>query len=104
MSPPNVKLGIDRLHPKDQRSVNRNASRQGAVLDPGAGTGSLGGVSRERRTSPDVTRLIDRIRKLVAEQRRLRERANRERLEANRREIERLQRRLAHVVRRELAP
>jgi hypothetical protein len=55
-----------------------------------------------RRSSREVTGLIDRIRKLVAERRRLEERAGGEQLEAKRREIARLQRRLALVVRREL--
>jgi hypothetical protein len=56
-------------------------------------------------SSPQVTRLIDRIRKLVAEQRRLRDddREGRRR-DANRREIARLKWRLANAVKRELSP
>jgi hypothetical protein len=59
-------------------------------------------VSEWRRSDPEVTRLIDRIRKLVAEQRRTDGRPESERREANRREIDRLQRRLAIAVKREL--
>jgi hypothetical protein len=57
------------------------------------------------RSSPQVVRLIDRIKKLVAEQRRLDEddREDRRR-DANRREIARLKWRLANVVKRELSP
>ena len=56
-------------------------------------------------SSPQVTRLIDRIKKLVAEQRRLDE-GDREdrRRDANRREIARLKWRLANAVKRELSP
>jgi hypothetical protein len=56
-------------------------------------------------TSPQVTRLIDRIKKLVAEQRRLddEDREDRRR-DANRREIARLKWRLANAVKRELNP
>jgi hypothetical protein len=65
---------------------------------------------QHRRPSPEVRGLIDRIRKLVAEQRRLdgdesREPdgdASSERREANAHEIARLQRRLASVVKNEL--
>ena len=59
--------------------------------------------ARGGRASPQVIRLLDRIRELVAEQRRLGGRANRERVEANRREINRLQWRLANVLRRDLS-
>ena len=52
--------------------------------------------------SPQVASLIDRIKKLVAEQRRLEGRGSGEQLEARRREIVRLQRQLATVVKREL--
>ncbi len=56
-----------------------------------------------RRPSPEVTRLIERLRKLVAERRRLEaRRASRELLERYRRDIERLQQRLAIEVQREL--
>jgi hypothetical protein len=58
----------------------------------------------DNHPSGQVARLIDRIRKLVAEQRRLddddRERRRRD---ANRREIARLKWRLANVVKRELS-
>ena len=56
-------------------------------------------------SSPQVTRLIDRIKKLVAEQRRLDDddRGDRRR-DANRREIARLKWRLANAVKRELSP
>jgi hypothetical protein len=57
------------------------------------------------RPSPHVVRLIDRIKKLVAEQRRLDEGDGEDRRRnANRREIARLQWRLANVVKRELSP
>jgi hypothetical protein len=55
------------------------------------------------RSSHEVSRLIDRIRRLVSERRRLEERdGGGERLRANRLEVARLQRRLATVVKREL--
>jgi hypothetical protein len=56
-------------------------------------------------TSPQTIRLIDRIKKLVAEQRRLddEDREDRRR-DANRREIARLKWRLANAVKRELSP
>lgn len=57
---------------------------------------------RRRLASPRVVRLIDRIKKLVAEQRRLENAGGGARLEAVRREIARLQLQLANVVRREL--
>jgi hypothetical protein len=57
-----------------------------------------------RRPSHEVTSLIDRIRKLVAEQRRLDHDAEDERRRANSREIAQLQRRLASVVKSELTP
>jgi hypothetical protein len=57
------------------------------------------------RPSPQVVRLIDRIKKLVAEQRRLdRDGDDDRRRDANRREIARLKWRLANVVKRELSP
>jgi hypothetical protein len=56
-------------------------------------------------TSPQVVRLIDRIKKLVAEQRRLDDDDRQERRrDANRREIARLKWRLANAVKRELSP
>lgn len=57
------------------------------------------------RPSPQAVRLIDRIRKLVAEQRRLDDGdSDDRRRDANRREIGRLKWRLANVVKRELSP
>jgi hypothetical protein len=54
--------------------------------------------------SPRVVRLIDRIKKLVAEQRRLDERDGEDRRrDSNRREIARLKWRLANVVKSELS-
>jgi hypothetical protein len=53
-------------------------------------------------SSPQVRRLLDRIRRLVAEQERLAGSGSRERREANRREIARLQSRLADVMRHRL--
>ena len=54
--------------------------------------------------SPHVVRLIDRIKRLVAEQRRLDEEdAGHHRRDANRREISRLKWRLANAVKRELS-
>jgi hypothetical protein len=55
-----------------------------------------------RPSSLDVTRLIDRIRRLVAEQRRLEGGGDPKRLRAYRIEIARLKRQLATAVRREL--
>jgi hypothetical protein len=62
-------------------------------------------TSGQDRPSPQVVGLIDRIKKLVAEQRRLGddEREDRRR-NANRREIARLKWRLANAVKRELSP
>jgi hypothetical protein len=57
-------------------------------------------MARYARSSREVTDLIRRIRKLVAERRHLESNALRA---AKTREIARLQRRLAIVVRRELA-
>jgi hypothetical protein len=55
------------------------------------------------RPSPQVVRLIDRIKRLVAEQRRLDE-SDDDRRDANRRDIARLKWRLANAVKRELSP
>jgi hypothetical protein len=56
-------------------------------------------------TSPQTIRLIDRIKKLVAEQRRLDDDDGEgRRRDANRREIARLKWRLANAVKRELSP
>jgi hypothetical protein len=63
------------------------------------------GASEPPRPSPQVVRLIDRIKKLVAEQRRLDDDEGEDRRrDANRREIARLKWRLANVVKRELSP
>ena len=63
------------------------------------------GTPAQGRPSPQVVRLIDRIKKLVAEQRRLDEDDGEDRRRhANRREIARLKWRLANVVKRELSP
>jgi hypothetical protein len=56
-------------------------------------------------TSSQTIRLIDRIKKLVAEQRRLDDDDGEDRRrDANRREIARLKWRLANAVKRELSP
>jgi hypothetical protein len=88
-------------------SQTRSARRTRALGKPSSevvsADGSLGGVPVPRQPGPEVTRLIERLRKLVAERRRLEaRRASRELLERRRREIERLQERLAALVRREL--
>jgi hypothetical protein len=63
------------------------------------------GTPEQGLTSPQVVRLIDRLRKLVAEQRRLGEGDDDDRRrDAHRREIARLKWRLANVVKRELSP
>jgi hypothetical protein len=63
------------------------------------------GTPAQGRPSPQVVRLIDRIKKLVAEQRRLdQDDSEDRRRDANRREIARLKWRLANVVKRELSP
>jgi hypothetical protein len=63
------------------------------------------GAPDRGRPSPQVVRLIDRIKKLVAEQRRLdKDDAEDRRRDANRREIARLKWRLANAVKRELSP
>ncbi|MGH2761374.1 MAG: hypothetical protein ACRDL0_23290 [Thermoleophilaceae bacterium] len=59
--------------------------------------------NRTPEPSPQVVRLIDRIKRLVAEQRRLDEDDRDERRDANRREIARLKWRLANAVKRELS-
>jgi hypothetical protein len=57
------------------------------------------------RPSPQVVRLIDRIKKLVAEQRRLDDDDGEDRRrDANRREIARQKSRLANAVKREVSP
>jgi hypothetical protein len=57
-----------------------------------------------RRPSPEVTDLINRIRKLVAEQRKFDGATSKQRQEAHTFEIARLQRRLASAVKSELTP
>ena len=59
--------------------------------------------ARLGRFSPEVTRLLDHIRRLVAAQKRLGDGATNGHRAAFRREIARLQQLLANVVRRELA-
>jgi hypothetical protein len=54
------------------------------------------------RPDSQVPTLIERIRKLVAEQRRLEKNGSGDGVEEKRREVERLQTRLANAVRREL--
>jgi hypothetical protein len=61
--------------------------------------------NRGTEASPQVVGLIDRIKRLVAEQRRLDEEdPGDDRRDALRREISRLKWRLANVVKRELSP
>jgi hypothetical protein len=67
----------------------------GAIVSP---------MSDQLRPGREVAGLIDRIRRLVAEQRRGEGRGGRELREARRVEIARLQRRLAIAVKRELSP
>ena len=62
------------------------------------------GSPAEGRPGPQVVRLIDRIKKLVAEQQRLDDDGEDRRRDANRREIARLKWRLANAVKRELSP
>jgi hypothetical protein len=62
------------------------------------------GTPEQSRPSPEVVRLIDRIKQLVAEQRRLGEGDGEDRRrDANGREMARLKWRLANVVKRELS-
>jgi hypothetical protein len=91
-------------HDSQRRSVFRTRALGKPALGRAGEDGSLGGVPVPRRPSPEVTSLIERLRKLVAERRRLEQRrdASRELLERRRREIERLQQRLANLVKREL--
>jgi hypothetical protein len=63
------------------------------------------GTPGRGRPSSQVLRLLDRIKKLVAEQRRLDEGDSDDRhRDENRREIARLKWRLANVVKREVSP
>jgi hypothetical protein len=59
-------------------------------------------MDRHHRFSHEARRLIDRLRRLVAEQRRLEDDGSSELREAKMIEIDRLQQRLATVVKREL--
>jgi hypothetical protein len=59
-------------------------------------------MDRHHRFSHEVRRLIDGLRRLVAEQRRLEDDGSSELREAKMIEIDRLQQRLATVVKREL--
>jgi hypothetical protein len=62
-------------------------------------------TNRPAEPGPQVIGLIDRIKRLVAEQRRLDDDDDRdERRDSNRREIARLKWRLANAVKRELSP
>jgi hypothetical protein len=61
-------------------------------------------TNRPHKPSPEVTGLIDRIKRLVAEQRRMDDDDGDDRRDANRREISRLKWRLANAVKRELSP
>jgi hypothetical protein len=58
--------------------------------------------ARLGRFSPEIARLLDRIRRLVAEQKRLPRGATSGQRAAYRREIARMQQMLANAVRREL--
>jgi hypothetical protein len=76
-----------------------------ATVRPMPPHSSTDGIDRQTRTSPQVVRLLDRIKELVAEQRRLDDDDSEDRRrDANRREIVRLKWRLANVVKRELSP
>jgi hypothetical protein len=61
-------------------------------------------TNRPNRPSPEVTGLIDRIKRLVAEQRRIDDDDSDDRRDSTRREISRLKWRLANAVKRELSP
>jgi hypothetical protein len=61
-------------------------------------------TNRPHKPSPEVVGLIDRIKRLVAEQRRMDDDDGDDRRDANRREITRLKWRLANAVKRELSP
>lgn len=84
--------------------------RMQAVREGGIGTATLRTMpthttsNRPHRPSPQVAGLIDRIKRLVAEQRRFDEDDGDDRRDANRREISRLKWRLANAVKRELSP
>jgi hypothetical protein len=60
--------------------------------------------NRTAQPSPEVAGLIERIKRLVAEQRRLDDTDSDDRRDSNRREISRLKWRLANAVKRELGP
>jgi hypothetical protein len=96
---------MDRMKSSDdsqKRSVTRPRALGEPALEVVSADGSLGGVPVPPKPSPEVTHLIERLRRLVAERRLEARRASRELLERRRREIERLQQRLAAMVKREL--
>jgi hypothetical protein len=88
--------------PTRERSDNPTPGRRKAPSKAGIRGGSLVRVPHARRPSPEITRLIDRLRELVAEHSRLEMSANSDLVERYRAEIARLQRQLANVVKREL--
>jgi hypothetical protein len=85
-----------------ERSDNPTTGRRKAPSQAGIPGGSLVRVPHARRPSPEITRLIDRLKELVAEHSRVEMSASSELLERYRAEIARLQRQLANVVKREL--
>jgi hypothetical protein len=85
-----------------ERSGNPTTARGQAPSKVGIPGGSLVRVPHARRTSPEITRLIDRLKELVAEHSRVEMSASSDLLERYRAEIARLQRQLANVVKREL--
>ena len=88
-----------------ERRVSPTGRHEEASFEGRAAGDSVVFMSKRRRSDDDqVTRMIDRIRKLVAKQRRLDEDPESEPREANRREIARLQLRLAAVVKSRLTP
>jgi hypothetical protein len=89
-------------NPTRERSDNPTPGRRKAPSKAGIRGGSLVRVPHARRPSPEITRLIDRLKELVAEHSRLEMSANSDLVERYRAEIARLQRQLANVVKREL--
>lgn len=77
-----------------------------APLETGTRVATVSDMAPQTSTpSPQVVRLIDRLKNLVAEQRRLGEDDGEDRRRrSNRREIARLKWRLANAVKRELSP
>lgn len=88
--------------PTRERSDNPTTGRGQAPSKVGRPGGSLVRVPHARRPSPEITRLIDRLKELVAERSRVEMSASSDLLERYRAEIARLQRQLANVVKREL--